>query len=155
MAVASFQDLCAGFCELVEVPLPELSFDDHGRLAFHVVVRGVAVNLVHCPRKSPDHIFVIVELGPADGGDGSTEELRALLEANFTLLEVYPPVFSVDPVTGLLVLQLVSPLFDITPNDVLDLINDGVDLVIERQAADESREWPAKEIPGQLMPDFA
>jgi hypothetical protein len=130
MAVASFEDLCAGFCDLVQVPPPALKRDDEGRVAFHVVLRGIIVNLVYCPETSPDHVFVIFELGPA-GRDGPDpfEELRILLEANFVLLQVHPPVCSRNPATGDGVLQYVFPLFEATPHGLQELIDQGFDWV--------------------------
>jgi hypothetical protein len=124
MAVASFEDLCAGYCEIIKVAPLALRADDHGRVAFHVKVHGATVNLVHCPERSPDHVFVVFELGPA--GD-SSRELMALLEANYAVLEVHPPMISRNPATGGLVLQYVYPLFDATPNDLHELIEQGCD----------------------------
>jgi len=132
MAVASFEDLCASFCELIQAPPPELSDDDQGRVAFHVIQHGITVNIVQCPQTSPDHVFVLFELGAVGQGAASFDQLRALLEANF-VLEVHPPTFSRNPVTGDGVLQYVYPLFDATPNDLGELIDKGVEWVTDWQ----------------------
>jgi hypothetical protein len=127
MAVASFEDLCAGFCDIVKVAPPQLQEDDQGRVAFHVKMRGATVNMVHCPHTHPDHLFLVFELGPLATGDAdAARELKALLDANF-MLQVHAPVFSRNPATGNAVLQYVYPLFDATPSGLYELIDKGVD----------------------------
>jgi hypothetical protein len=126
MAVSSFEELCAGFCELMRVPAPALSADEYGRVAFHVELRGAVVNLVHLPERSPEHLFVLFEMGPVSrGGVGAADELQSLLEANHVLLDVHAPTISLDPSTGEGILQYVYPLFQATANDLLDLIEKG------------------------------
>jgi hypothetical protein len=130
MAIAGFDELCAGLCELAAVPRPVLQADADGRVAFHVVLRGTTVNLIHCPDESPGHFFVLFELGPlppAEDGTDPTAGLRALLQANHALLQVHPPVFSLDPATGQVVLQHVCPLFDTTPVEVFELMSQGIE----------------------------
>ncbi len=130
MAVASFEDLCAGLCDLVQVPLPFLKEDSLGRIGFHVLLRGATVNLVHCPHACPDHVFVLFEFGGVrQDGPGSLADLQSLLDANFVLLQVDPPFFSRNPETGDVVLQYVFKLFDATPHEVYALIDRGVDKV--------------------------
>lgn len=130
MAVASFQDLCTGFCELVQVTPPPLQIDERGLVAFHVVLRGVTINLVHRPQVSPDHVFVLFELGALSQDEATSDaQLHALLDANFVLLEVNPPVFSRNPATGEAVLQYVYPLFEATPNDLYGLIHKEIDRI--------------------------
>ncbi len=146
MAVASFTDLCAGLCELVHVRTPSLKEDSLGRVGFHVVLRGATVNLVHCPHACPDHVFVLFEFGPV-GQDGqqSLADLQTLLDANFVLLQVNPPVFSRNPDTGDVVLQYVFQLFDATPHDLYALIERGVNMVSnwrEGTAQDDTGELP-------------
>lgn len=132
MAVASFEDLCAGFCEIVKVPPPELKADEQGLIAFHVVVRGTTINMIHCPERSEDHLFVIFELGPlGQEGPAGFAELQALLNANYVLLQVNPPVFSRNAATGEVVLQYVYPLFDATPSSLHELIDEGVDWILD------------------------
>lgn len=132
MAVASFEDLCAGLCDLVQVPLPSLKEDSLGRVGFHVLLRGATVNLVHCPHACPDHVFVLFEFGPVrQDGPGSLADLQTLLDANFVLLQVNPPVFSRNPGTGDVVLQYVFKLFDATPHDLYALIDGGVHMVAQ------------------------
>jgi hypothetical protein len=126
MAVASFEELCAGFCEIAKVPIPALAADAQGRIAFHVTSRGATVNLVHCPQVSDDHVFVLFELGPV--GE-SRDELQALLDANFSSLQVHPPMFSRNPATGDAVLQYTYPFFEANANDLYELIEEGAQWV--------------------------
>ena len=130
MAVASFEDLCAGLCDLVKVQTPALKEDALGRVGFHVVMRGTTVNLVHCPHACPDHVFLLFEFGPiAQEGPEAFSDLQAMLHANFVLLQLNPPVFSRNPDTGDAVLQYVFQLFDTTPHDLHALIERGVGMV--------------------------
>jgi hypothetical protein len=164
MAVGSFEDLCAGFCDVVKVPPPALSVDAQGLVGFHVLLRGATVNLVHCPQTSPDHVFVVFELGPiGQEGPASFADLQTLLEANFRLLRVHAPVFSRNPATGDAVLQYVFPLFDATPHGLYELIDEGVDWVSQWRERSSSRDTDgtvgispdASESPATVMPNFA
>ncbi|WP_048441106.1 CesT family type III secretion system chaperone [Caenimonas sp. SL110] len=130
MAVASFEGLCAGLCDLVGIATPRLKEDSVGRVGFHVVLRGATVNLVHCPHACPDYVFVLFEFGPLgqDGPDAAAG-LQALMDANFAPLQVNPPVFSRNPDTGDVLLQCVFKLFDSTPHDLHALIERGVVMV--------------------------
>lgn len=153
MAVASFRDLCAGFCELLKVSPPVLSADEKGLLAFHVILRGATINLVHRPEHSPDHVFVLFELGPlAKDESASSAQLLALLEANFVLLEVNPPVFSRNPATGDVVLQYIYSLFEATPNDLYDLIDKEVDRISQWRSDDQI---PTEDAPMSMLHQIA
>jgi hypothetical protein len=127
MAVASFEDLCAGLCELVKVSPPPLKADENGLIAFHIVLRGETVNFVYRPHTCPEHMFVLFDLGPLDHGtEESAAQLQALLDANYALLELNPPFFSRNPATGDAVLQYTTSLFEATPDDVYTLVDDGI-----------------------------
>lgn len=127
MAVASFEALCAGFCELVGVAMPALRPDEEGRVAFHVGYRDANVDLVQCARSSPDHLFVLFSLGPLAAEDRfGPGEMRAMLEANF-VLQVHPPTFSRNPTTGQAILQYVYPLADATAAGLFELIAQGAE----------------------------
>ncbi len=167
MAIASFNDLCAGFCDLVKVTPPLLKADAQGRVAFHVVLRETIVNLVHCPDESPGYAFVVFEFGPL-GQDGAVahDQAQVLLGANFNLLQVHPPVFSINPATGDAVLQYIYPLFEATPHDLYELVDQGVDHIAHWRAgpaaqpvqgggayAAASPAWTQE--PSASMPNFA
>jgi hypothetical protein len=155
MAVSSFGHLCAGLCELVNVQAPQLEEDALGRVGFHVVMRGVTVNLVHCPHACPDHVFLLFEFGPiAQEGPEVFADLQAMLHANFVLLQLNPPVFSRNPATGDAVLQFVVQLFDATPHDVQALIERGVNMV-ERWHAGPGADEAGSEQAAPFMPDPA
>lgn len=154
MAVASFEELCAGFCEIIRVTPPALKADHEGLVAFHVLLRGVTINVVQRPAESSDHVFVVFELGPTGhGGATSASELQALLEANYALLRVHPPVFSRNPGTGDAVMQYIFPLSEATPNDLYDLIERGVDWVSNwrDRLADEPGNAPEASSPASAL----
>ena len=141
MAVSSFGHLCAGLCDLVKVQAPPLVEDALGRVGFHVVMRGVTVNLVHCPHACPDHVFLLFEFGPiGQDGPDSFADLQSMLEANFVLLQVNAPVFSRNPATGDAVLQYVFQLFDATPHGLHAMIEHGVGMVERWHAGPEDDE---------------
>ena len=127
MAVASFEELCAGYCELLGVKTPQLSASESGLIAFHVVLHGVTVDIVQRPDASKDHVFLLFELGQLGDDDESPVQMQALLNANHVLLQMNPPVFSRNPDNGHAVLQLIYPLFEATPNDLNEMINLGIE----------------------------
>lgn len=130
MAIASFDALCSGFCDLIKVSTPKLTADDQGLVAFHVTLRGITVNLVQRADADNQNVFVVFELGSiGQGGSNPVAELSALLEANFQLLQSNPPVFSRNPATGDAVLQYVYPLCDATPFGLYELIARGADWI--------------------------
>jgi len=129
MALASFQDLCASFCELLKVPTPELKADERGLLAFHVTLRGTVVDLAYRPEGNADHFFAVFEFGPLGEGAELAAQMQWLLDANFNLLQVNPPVFSRNPATGSAVLQYTCPLFETTASGLYELIDREIDRV--------------------------
>ena len=131
MAVASFEELCAGFCEIAGVPTPALVANANGLIAFHMVLRDVTVNVIHSPEKCAGHAFILFDLGPVGQDDAdSSRGLQTLLHANFLQLQVHPPMYSRNPKTGDVVLQFVYPFFEATPNGLFDLIDSGVNLAL-------------------------
>lgn len=140
MAIASFEDLCAGVCELVGMPVPRLDTRIDGVRAFHFDVRDVKVNVIHAVARSPDHVFVLFEMGPLPDGDAAAlRAMKTLLDSNFPSLRHGAPSFGLNPASGAAVMQLEMPLFDATPIGLLDLLDGGVDRTLRwrgMQAAD-------------------
>ncbi len=132
MAIGSFKDLCDGFCEVAGVPSPALEADSDGLIAFHVILRGVTINVVHSPQSSADHAFILVECGEPPQRDAQ-RPLQALLEANFFPLQVHPPTFGRNPVSGEAVLQFVYPFFEASPTGLFELIDKGIDIALRWQ----------------------
>jgi hypothetical protein len=140
MAIANFEQLCAGFCEVVAVPPPALRTDNLGLTAFHVILRGETVNLVHRPKASADHVFVLFELGPLpDDATDPLGQITALLDANFALLQLNAPMFSRNPQTGDVLLQYIYPLFEATPAGLYELIDLGIESVESLRASFHAR----------------
>lgn len=138
MAVASFSDLCAGFCELADVPAPSLKPDARSVVAFHVILRDVTVNIVYAPERCEDHAFILFEFGPFRGQHADpASDLGGLLDANFLSMQPYPPVFSRNPVNGDALLQYVYPFFEATPTGLLELVERGVQKALRWRQGDE------------------
>ena len=161
MAIASFQELCAGFCEIAGVPTPTLTADERGIAAFHVKLRDVTINLLHFPEKSAQHAFILFEYGPLpDDREKAREVMRALLDANYSSLQVYPPRFSLSPNASAAIMQYVYPFFDATPIGLFELVNKGVEQALQwRQSfflkdAPASQQAPAFQA-NMMFSDFA
>jgi hypothetical protein len=150
VAIASFGDLCAGFCEITSVPAPRLHPDAQGIIAFHLQWRGVTVNVAHCPARTKDHVFVLFELGPvAQEDEAAVRRMRSLLDANFPSLTDRAPTFSCNPVSGDAVMQYAFPFFEATPQGLFELIERGVDQALHW------RHGPAPVAQSALLVEFA
>lgn len=158
MAISSLEHLCAGFCELAQVPAPALTAHDQGLLAFNVVLRDVTVDVLCCPEICADHAFILFEFG-AIGQDGVdfSAGAQALLQANFLALRAHPAVLGQNPVTGRAVLQYVYPFRDATATGLFDLVNQGVESALEWRRSGALR-LPAHgdlPVPDDPMPTLA
>jgi hypothetical protein len=125
MAIASFEQLCAGFCEIARISPPALAPDEFGRISFHVKVRGAVVDIAHCSRTSPEHVFLIHEIAPAV--EVSPAGLQVLLAANFKL-QLDAPVFCHNPATGAATLMQALSLFDATAVGLHEMVSGGIEL---------------------------
>lgn len=126
MAVATFEELSAGFCDIAGLPAPTLEPDERGLIAFHVKFRGVTVDVMHWPERCADSAFIVFTFGPVSPDDRSqAESLRSLLTANFVSFRQPQPVFGCNPANGNVVLQYTCALFDATPHTLLELVEQG------------------------------
>ena len=144
MAIASFEALCSGFCEIAGVTQPALDTGIEGIEGFHARLHDVTVDVLHSPERSKDHIFVLVGLGDLDAGDAAARRtLEALLDANFTNLDTGAPTYCRNPVTGEVMMQRVVPFFEATPTGLYALVDSGVEMALSwRQEQDEgARAW--------------
>jgi hypothetical protein len=126
MAVANFEELCAGFCEIAGLDAPQLKSDQRGLVAFHTVFRGVTVDVMHWPDLCGDKAFVLFDFGPIPG-HVEVKRLRALLRANFLPFQQTPGIYGCNPATGDVMLQYALPLFETTAHNLLELVEDGVE----------------------------
>ena len=104
MAIASFEDLCSGVCEIGGVPTPALARDDLGRSAMAMDIDGVEITLAHEPARSPQHAFLFAAFGPLPQG-AELEACRELMNLNASLLRHGGACFSRHPTTGEVTLQ--------------------------------------------------
>jgi len=145
--------LCAGFCDIANVAVPELRQQDDGIVAFSMTWRSVNVDVMVTPAISPDHAFVLFDMGTPDPGLGDpTHILLALMHANFIFLRAGQPVFSCHPETNAVVLQWTLPLCGSTPAGLHQVIQEGVALVLQWR---ESGFLPQAGNAGQISPATA
>jgi hypothetical protein len=123
MAVASFEDLCRGVCELVGCEAPALERDERDNLAIRVAIQGIDVKLTHEPARSRTHAFVLAGFGPFPQ-DSEVDACKALLELNAELLRYAGACFSRDPVSGDAVLQYAYALDAGTAVDLYQRVGD-------------------------------
>jgi hypothetical protein len=129
MSVHRLEYLCAGFCEIANLAVPELRQQDDGIVAFNVNWRGVAVDVMAKPSPNADHAFVLFDLGVPDSARADPlRVLLALMHANFASLRANQPVFSCHPQTNTVVLQWSMALAHTTPAHLLHVIQEGAAL---------------------------
>ena len=130
MSVANFEELTKGFCELAQVSVPVLEADSFGMVAFHIRLADVNINVIYMPQNCSDHAFILVEFG-AIPEDKEQDAWRALMEANFLLLQARAPTFSLNPTTGHVVLQYAYPFFEATPEGFFQAVNNIADVAVQ------------------------
>ncbi len=128
MAIANFEEFCRCFCELAGFAGVALPPDTNGSQSFSVRLRGVEVSAVAL-RHTPDHVFMVAELGAPGPGEADACWL-ALLEANSAVPGVGGARFSRSPRTGEAVIQWACLLPDVTPVDVYRGISRMVDVAL-------------------------
>lgn len=126
MAVANFEELCAGFCEIAGLKAPVLKPDHRGLLAFHTSLRDITVDFMHWPDLCSDKAFVLFDFGPIPE-HVELKRLRALLRANFLPFQQTPAIYGCNPATGDVILQYGVSLFDASAHSLLELVENGVD----------------------------
>jgi hypothetical protein len=130
MAVASFQELCAGLCEAYDLPTTQLEPDASGLVGFRVQLRNVEVTLVESSTGTVPAAYVLVEFGPLPASD-ELRALQALLNTNFMLLAPNAPAFSRNPMTGDILLQHACLLSDASVLGMAESIGYLVDLATQ------------------------
>lgn len=108
MAIANFEELCKGMCEVAGVEAPELSADEQGVLAFTVQLHDVSVTVAHAQETSPGCAYVLIEFGEPPA-DRELAAWLALMDANFLMLGDNAPTFSRNPANGQVILQYAYP----------------------------------------------
>lgn len=130
MAVASFETLCTGLCDLAGGCILEIDVTDQGVSAFALKVDGVNVTLGHDPRRGAQHVFLMASFGPLPEGRELPACLR-LLEMNCLMLTADSPSFGRDPLTGEILLQARYAFSELTPHRLYEDIAHFVSLARE------------------------
>ncbi len=144
MAVANFDELCDGVCELAGIQRPDVEPDAQSCQGMAFVVDDVAVELTLEPHISPEHVLVRVNFGAFPAG-AELNACRALMEFN-TRMRGAGPAFSRHPQSGDIIYQCPYSFAQATAHDLHDWC---LRLV---QAA---REWREPFAQAVALPDFA
>lgn len=129
MSHTVLHDLCAGFCAIANVAIPELREQEDGIVAFSVLWQEVAVDVMARPAADPGHVFLLFDLGAPDPLRADPSRvLLALMHTNFMALRTNPPVFSCHPETNRVLLQWPVALQGMTPALLQQVIQEGVTL---------------------------
>jgi len=127
----SLRQLCDGFCRIAGVAVPQLWEQDDGVVAFNIVWRQIAVDVIVKPAADPEHAFLLFDLGAPDPSRADPVRMwQALLHANFMALHANQPVFSCHPDTDRVVLQWSVALRDTTPEHLHQVVQEGVNLAL-------------------------
>jgi hypothetical protein len=130
MPAANLQELVRQLCTIVDSPVPALSTDANGMLAFSTRLRDVDVTVTHHPTLHPEHAFVLVFFGPVPE-NRERAVLRELLHANLLLLHPGGPAFSRNPLSGHVVLQYVYPLAEASGQGLLSGLQTIIDSALQ------------------------
>lgn len=125
MAVANFEELCKGLCEIAGAPAPDLTPDSGGALAIAVELRGVQFLVSHRSRLSEGPVLVRAAFGRLPVGN-EQEACRTLLEIN-SQVHCMGYRFGRSPASGEIVLDQKIPLDQLTPVELYQRINSMVD----------------------------
>jgi hypothetical protein len=112
--------------------------------AFHVELRGVTVDVAHCPDRCTDHAFILFQFGRLSEDESAAgHSMRSLLNANLTLLQLNAPTFICSPV-GDVFMQLTYPFSDASPTGLFDVIAGGIERALRwRSDRPSARPHPA------------
>jgi hypothetical protein len=127
MAIADFEELCKGVCEVGGAPAPELMPNERGTWSATVHLRGVEVTVMQFGTRAPGTAFLVAEFGELPQ-DHALAGWLALMNANLHMAAESAPAFSRDPETGKVLLQWACPLWAATVVDVYQRISEMVDL---------------------------
>jgi hypothetical protein len=129
MSIASFEELCSGFCEIAGFAPPVLTPNDRGTLAFSVRLKGVVVTALEPDHARGESAILIAEFG-ALRQDQELNGMLALLDANLFMMDVDAPRFCRNPRNGEIILQWTCPLWDVSPTEVYRRITQMVDVAV-------------------------
>jgi hypothetical protein len=120
MAVANFEELCKGLCEVTGTALPALNPDETGRVAMVLELQGIKFILAHQPHEAPATALLLAVFGPLPQGR-EVPACRALLALNCTV-HTLGFAFARHPASGDIVLKHLLALDACTAVDLFQRI---------------------------------
>ncbi len=130
MAIADFEQLCEGFCDIAAMTTPALVPDEHGALAFTLRLHEVAVTVMEFVRVRPGMAYLMAEFGPMPQ-ERAQDGWRALLDINRRMAGSGCAAFSRHPPTGQVLMQASLALADATAVDVYQQVCKMVDAAVQ------------------------
>jgi hypothetical protein len=133
MPYSTFSEFGAALCDVAGLAFPGLEPDPNNVVAFHLVLDGVVVNVLHHDAEGNDDAFILVTFGQTPEQD-ECEVLRTLAEMNFVLMSGDAPVMGCNPETGEVVLRKALSLSLVDAATALNAIRQLVVLALEWRA---------------------
>jgi hypothetical protein len=130
MAAADFHDLATQFCTLVGAPIPPLTPDADGGLAFSASFRDVDITVTHDPADLPDRVTILVFFGQAPE-HAELAVLRQLLHANLAMMRSSPCAFGRNPISGDIVLVSTCPLAELSGATLMEGLQALIDAALQ------------------------
>jgi hypothetical protein len=127
MAIADFQELCKGICEVAGMQPPALAPSEQGTWSATVHMRDVEITVLQFGARAPGTAFLIAEFGELPE-DRALAGWLALMNANLHMAGENAPAYSRNPDTGKVLLHWACPYWSVTVVDVYQRIVAMVDL---------------------------
>ena len=129
MSIANFEELCNRFCDTDGFPRPSMQYDDKGRLAFSVCIKGVSVTVLESREIDGEAVSLIAEFGALPQGY-EVGGWQALMDANLLMMSADSPWFSRNQVTSKILLQWDCQLTGMRPQEVLRRVTQMSDMAL-------------------------
>lgn len=120
MAVANFEEMCKGLCEVAGIAVPDLAPDEYGGVAIEVELHDVKVIVSHGPHTGPDRALAMAIFGQLPAGR-ELDACRTLLDINSQVLGL-GFAFGRNPANGEIVLKQSYPFDQATAVDLYQRI---------------------------------
>ncbi len=133
MAVADFDQLCQGLCEVAGCAMPEQAVNEHGARAVSFRLDGVEVTLAQEEARGPRQAFVLTRFGRLPEGREHAACI-ALLQTNSLMLRSGSPSFGVDPLTSDVLLHHSVVLDEVNATELYNSIVRFVEIAHSKRA---------------------
>ena len=125
MAIANFNELCKGLCEIARLAAPDLTPDEHGSVAIEAELNDVTVIVSHGPHTGPDHALLLAIFGQLPEGR-ELDACRTLLDINCQVHGL-GFAFARNPANGDIVLKQNYPFDRASASDLYQRITQMVE----------------------------